>query len=202
MLLARYWWWKALATLVAAVVFVWLLEATILDSRYVTLPLTLIDRSFDPTAPPSPGSRLAFTATAYCKGLTTSAGVAAQTGVTAADPSLLPLGSIVELDFRDDKYDGIYTVLDTGPAVQGREIDLYMWNCNEALRFGRRQVRMRVVRLGWNPHATTRGFMDRLFRKTPPKEEEPPPTVPPAEAPAPPPAAPPQAEPGPPASTR
>jgi 3D (Asp-Asp-Asp) domain-containing protein len=175
MLLARYWWWKALVTLVAAVVFVWLLEVTILDSRYVTLPLTLMDRSFDPTAPPAPGARLAFTATAYCKGMTTSSGVAAQTGVTAADPALLPLGSIVELDFRDDKYDGVYTVLDTGPAVQGREIDLYMWNCNEALRFGRRQVRMRVLRLGWNPHATTRGFMDRLFRKTPPKQEEPPP---------------------------
>ncbi|MGC4081584.1 MAG: hypothetical protein QM736_05570 [Vicinamibacterales bacterium] len=91
------------------------------DSRYVTLPLTLIEPGFDPSALPSPGARLAFAATAYCaKGLITSAGVQAQTGVTAADPSLLPMGSVVQLDFRDDKYDGIYTVLDTGPAVQGR----------------------------------------------------------------------------------
>jgi hypothetical protein len=25
--------------------------------------------------------------------------------------------------------------MDTGPAVQGREIDIYMWNCGEALDF-------------------------------------------------------------------
>ena len=185
MLLARSLWWKALVTGAAALLFVWLLEVTTLDSRYVTLPLTLIERSFDPTAAPAPGARLAYTATAYCKGLVTSSGVAAQTGVTAADSSLLPLGSVVELDFRDDKYDGTYTVLDTGPAVQGREIDLYMWNCNEALRFGRRPVRMTVTRLGWNPHATTRGFMDRLFRKL-----ELAPTADPAPSPSPLPAAP------------
>jgi 3D (Asp-Asp-Asp) domain-containing protein len=171
MLLARSLWWKALATVVAAVVFVWLLEVTTLDSRYVRLPLTLVERSFDPTAPPAPGARLAFTATAYCKGMVTSSGVPVQTGVTAADQTLLPLGSLVQLDFRDDKYDGIYTVLDTGPTVEGREIDLYMWNCHEALRFGRRPVRMTVLRLGWNPHATTRGFMDRLFRKPEPLPE-------------------------------
>lgn len=185
MLLARSLWWKALVTSVAALLFVWLLEVTILDSRYVTLPLTLIERSFDPTAPPAPGARLAYTATAYCKGMVTSSGVPAQTGVTAADGTLLPLGSVVELDFRDDKYDGIYTVLDTGPAVQGREIDLYMWNCNEALRFGRRPVRMTVMRLGWNPHATTRGFMERLFRRPEPRIDPAPPPLPSAPLPAP-----------------
>lgn len=194
MLLSRSLWSKALVTVLAAVLFVWLLEVTMLDSKYVTLPLSLLDPAFDPTAPPAPGARIAFTATAYCKGMTTSSGISAQTGVTAADPTLLPVGSIVELDFRDDKYDGIYTVLDTGPAVQGREIDLYMWNCNEALRFGRRPVRMTVLRLGWNPHATTRGFMDRLFRKqVPPVDDPPPPPAPPpgtSEQPPPPAAAP------------
>ena len=166
MLLARSFWWKALVTALAAAVFVWLLGATMRDSRYVTLPLTLIEPSFDPTAQPAVGSRLAFTATAYCKGLITSAGVAAQTGVTASDPALLPIGSVVQLDFKDDTYDGIYSVLDTGPEIQGREIDVYMWSCNEAIRFGRRPVRMTVLRLGWNPRATTRGFFDR-FRATP-----------------------------------
>jgi rare lipoprotein A (peptidoglycan hydrolase) len=106
----------------------------------------------------------------------TSSGVAAQRGVTAADPALLPLGSVVQLDFKEDGYDGIYTVLDTGPEVQGREIDLYMWSCNEALRFGRRPVRMIVLRLGWNPRATTRSFMDRFLRK--PEEPEPLPSRP------------------------
>ena len=166
MLLARSVWWKALVTAIAAGVFVWLLEVTMLDSRYVTLPLSLIEPGFDPTAPPTPGARLAFTATAYCKGLVTSSGVPVQHGATAADPALLPVGSLLQLDFRsDDKYDGIYTVLDVGPEVQGREIDLYMWSCNEALEFGRKPVRMTVLRLGWNPHATTRGFFERLLRR-------------------------------------
>ncbi len=163
MLIARSFWWKALVTVLAAVVFVWLFEVTMLDSRYVRLPLSLIEPGFDPTAPPSPGARLAFTATAYCKGQITSAGIAPQSGITAADPSLLPEGSIVQLDFREDKYDGIYTILDTGPQVQGREIDLYMWSCNEALQFGRQPVRMTVLRLGWNPRATSRGFFERLL---------------------------------------
>ena len=167
MLLARSIWWKALVTALAAGIFVWLFEATILDSRYVTLPLSLIEPSFDPTAAPTPGARLAFTATAYCKGLVTSSGVTAQSGITASDPALLPVGSVVQLDFKDDKYDGMYTVLDVGPEVQGREIDLYMWSCNEALRFGRQPVRMTVLRLGWNPHATTRGFFDRMLSKPP-----------------------------------
>lgn len=181
--------------MLGAGMFVWLFEATMLDSRYVSLPLSLIEPSFDPTAPPAPGARLAFTATAYCKGMVTSSGVSVQSGATAADPALLPAGSVVQLDFREDKYDGIYTVLDTGPAVQGREIDLYMWSCNEALRFGRRPVRMTVLRLGWNPHATTRGFFDRFRAKPAPEAEAPPPAVTPAPA-APPaatPAAPPEA---------
>ena len=189
MLLARSFWWKALVTFCGASIFVWLFEATMLDSRYVSLPLSLIEPNFDPTAAPAAGARLAFTATAYCKGMVTSSGVSVQSGATAADPALLPAGSVVQLDFREDKYDGIYTVLDTGPAVQGREIDLYMWSCNEALRFGRRPVRMTVLRLGWNPHATTRGFFDR-FRSRPAPEPEPKPDPEPEPAPAAAPAAP------------
>ena len=83
---------------------------------------------------PTPGARLAFSATAYCKGITTSSGVAAQNGVAAADPELLPVGSVIEVDSTPHRYSGIYTILDTGPTVQGREVDVYMWNCDEALR--------------------------------------------------------------------
>jgi hypothetical protein len=55
--------------------------------------------------------------------------------------------------------------MDTGPAVQGRTLDLYMWSCHEALRFGRRPVELRVLRLGWNPAASTPSFVDRIFRR-------------------------------------
>ena len=29
-----------------------------------------------------------------------------------------------------------------------------MWNCNEALDFGRRSIAINVLRLGWNPKAS------------------------------------------------
>ena len=67
----------------------------------------------------------------------------------------------IEIDSIEPRYNGIYTIMDTGPRVQGRQVDIYMWSCNEALQFGRRPVRLVVLRLGWNPRATTPGFIDR-----------------------------------------
>jgi 3D (Asp-Asp-Asp) domain-containing protein len=165
---------KALVTAAAAVCFVSLYEVTMLDSHAPWGPGAVIE-----AGAAAPGARLAFTATAYCKGMVTAAGVAAQSGVAASDPTLLPLGSIVELDGDNEKYDGIYSVVDTGPAVQGREIDLYMWSCHDALKFGRQEVRLTVLRLGWNPKATTPSFMQRLFRRNePPREPDPLPSRP------------------------
>jgi 3D (Asp-Asp-Asp) domain-containing protein len=164
MLLTRSFWLKAFVTIVAVGSFVRLYEVTIPDSKISMLPLDF-ERALDPTAPPAPGVRLAFSATAYCKGMVTSSGVAVQTGVVAADPALLPVGSVIDVHIGDQRYDGIYTVLDTGPEIQGRDVDLYMWSCNEALSFGRRAARVTVLRMGWNPRATTRSFVDRLFKR-------------------------------------
>jgi len=164
MIIARSLWRKAIVTAVAAGGFVSLYETTILDSKYaarLALP-------HDAGGLPAPGARLAYHATAYCKGITTTAGVPVQAGIAASDPELLPVGSVIELDSRLSKYNGIYTVMDTGPAVQGRQVDIYMWSCNEALQFGRQPVHVTVLRLGWNPRATTPGFVDRLFSRPEP----------------------------------
>jgi 3D (Asp-Asp-Asp) domain-containing protein len=161
MIISGSFWRKSFVTVIAAAAFASLYEVTILDSKYAARQAT----SREPTPLPAPGSRLAYGATAYCKGITTTSGVAVQTGVAAADPELLPVGSVVDVDGLPAKYDGIYTILDTGPAVQGRQVDLYMWNCNEALAFGRRPVHLTVLRLGWNPRATTPSFLDRFFKK-------------------------------------
>ena len=91
MRLARSFWNKALVTALAAAGFVWLYEVTIPDSRFSMLPLSF-ERRLDPSAAPAPGARVAFSATAYCKGLVTSSGVATQKGVMAADPSVLQIG--------------------------------------------------------------------------------------------------------------
>jgi len=151
---------KAVATVIAVGGFVSLYEVTTLDSRYAARQAVLRET----TALPSPGARLAFSATAYCKGVTTTSGVTVQSGVAAADPDLLPVGSVIDVDSPDARYNGIYTIMDTGPQVQGRHIDIYMWSCNEALRFGRRPIHLTVLRLGWNPRGTTPTLADRLLK--------------------------------------
>jgi 3D (Asp-Asp-Asp) domain-containing protein len=118
----------------------------------------------NPSAP-VPGARLEFSATAYCKGKTTASGLEARTGIAAADDSILPVGSVVNVATENPRYNGVYTVMDTGPRVQGRLLDLYMWSCHEALAFGRKRIQVTVLRLGWNPQASTAGVIDRLFRR-------------------------------------
>ena len=143
-LLSRSFRRKVLATLLGALGFSLVYQATVFDSRMAS------GHAGTPAVgPPQPGSRLTFQATAYCKGETTASGVAVRAGIAAADPAVLPIGSVVQLDGVPDRYRGIYTVLDTGPEIRGREVDLYIWSCNEALAFGRRHVDVTVLRRGW-----------------------------------------------------
>jgi 3D (Asp-Asp-Asp) domain-containing protein len=128
---------------------------------------------------PLAGARLRFDATAYCKGTTTASGVNVQTGIAAADPALLPVGSVVNVATGDVEYSGVYTIMDTGPKVQGRLLDLYMWSCHKALAFGRKGVDLTVLRLGWNPQASSPTLIDRLFRGREARRRIPPPDPPP-----------------------
>lgn len=88
-----------------------------------------------------------FEATAYCIKNRTACGVMAQTGVVAADPRILPLGSIIRI--TAGKYTGTYRVLDTGPAIRGNRVDIYVSCRQEAITFGRRKIEIEVVRYGW-----------------------------------------------------
>ena len=184
--ISRSLWRKVTVTVVAVVGFVLLYEVSMFDSREAT-PKGPVD----PTAPVA-GARLLFSATAYCKGTTTASGVRVRTGIAASDPSILPVGSVITLTTRDAKYNGVYIVMDTGPKVQGRIVDLYMWSCYEALTFGRQQIEVTVLRLGWNPSASAPSLIDRLFRRReaariPPPASPPtqPPPLDPAPSPAP-----------------
>jgi 3D (Asp-Asp-Asp) domain-containing protein len=150
---------KLMVTLVAIVGFVLTYEISMSDSRDEA-PSGVVD----PTLPAA-GSRQLFTATAYCKGTTTASGVGVRTGIAASDPALLPVGSVVNITTAKTKYNGVYTIMDTGPKVQGRIVDVYMWSCHEALAFGRQQIELTVLRLGWNPNASTPSLVDRLFRR-------------------------------------
>ena len=89
---------------------------------------------------------MAFVATAYCHGTTTAAGVRVRRGFVAADPTVLPIGSVIRVQ-QSGQYDGVYSVMDTGPKVLGRHVDLFIESCEAAKRFGRRAVRVSIVDL-------------------------------------------------------
>ena len=179
-LISRSNWRKVVVLVLAIVGFVLLYETRMLDTTGLRAIIG------DGVSPP-PGSQLQFNATAYCKGTTTASGVGVRTGIAAADASLLPVGSVLNIATGDERYNGVYTVMDTGPKVQGRILDLYMWSCHEALRFGRREVRVTVLRLGWDPKASSPRLIDRLFkgrearRRVPPPDPPPPAGIPPEE---------------------
>jgi 3D (Asp-Asp-Asp) domain-containing protein len=149
MFLSRSFRRKLLATTLAAVALVLLYDATVIDSRN----MTRADQT-DKAKKVAAGARLDFVATAYCRGQTTASGVDVQAGIAAADEALLPEGSVISVSGVPEQYRGIYTVMDTGPKVLGKHVDLYMWNCDEAVDFGRRDILLTVLRLGWSPKNT------------------------------------------------
>jgi 3D (Asp-Asp-Asp) domain-containing protein len=163
--ISRSLWRKLAATAAVAAGFVLMYEARVIDFRQIAVPgeAKEVVPGEEPVTPNA--NHLRFAATAYCKGTTTASGVNVRTGIAAADPDLLPVGSVIQVYRLGERYNGIYTIMDTGPAVQGRELDIYMWSCHEALQFGRRQILINVLRLGWNPKASTPTLVDRLFRQ-------------------------------------
>jgi 3D (Asp-Asp-Asp) domain-containing protein len=45
-------------------------------------------------------------------------------------------------------YSGEYLVADTGGAIRGRKIDVWVPSTREALRFGRRSIKLTVLNYG------------------------------------------------------
>jgi 3D (Asp-Asp-Asp) domain-containing protein len=95
-----------------------------------------------------------YVATAYSLRGRTASGRSVAKGLIAADPSFLPLGSRVRLDAGF--YSGEYLVADTGGAVRGRHIDIWIPTSREAMRFGRRSVKLTVLSLGASRKARRR----------------------------------------------
>ncbi len=85
-----------------------------------------------------------FKATAYCLQGRTASGGGVRRGIVAADPRVLPLGTRIQVSAGS--YSGTYTVADTGGAVRGRILDVWVPSCSEAVRFGRKNVMVSVLR--------------------------------------------------------
>ena len=86
-----------------------------------------------------------YTATAYCLRGRTASGKPVSRGLIAADPSVLPLGTRVRVEAGS--WSGEYLVADTGGAVKGRRIDIWTPTTREARQFGRRPVKLTVLKL-------------------------------------------------------
>ena len=134
-------------------------ESKLPDARAAESPASTASLSSAPAKPatssddrPAPSSEAiaapaqAYIATAYSLRGRTSSGRPASRGVIAADPSVLPLGTRVRLEAGP--FSGEYVVGDTGGSVRGRRIDIWTPSANEALRFGRRVVKLTVLSFG------------------------------------------------------
>ncbi|HLR91670.1 MAG TPA: 3D domain-containing protein [Atopostipes sp.] len=60
--------------------------------------------------------------------------------VIAVDPSVIPLNSIVEVQGM-----GVYVAGDTGGAIKGHIIDIHFPTVGQALNWGRRNVKVRII---------------------------------------------------------
>lgn len=89
-----------------------------------------------------------FVARAYsATGQLTAMGKKPVAGLTiAADPRILAMGSTVRIEGAGS-YSGIYEVGDTGGAIKGNKIDVFVRSRDEAIQFGRRVVQLSIVAL-------------------------------------------------------
>ncbi|NLJ59126.1 MAG: hypothetical protein GX339_09815 [Tissierellia bacterium] len=76
----------------------------------------------------------------------TASGTKAQPGTVAVDPSVIALGTKLYIASTDGSPDyGFATALDTGSAIKGYRIDLFMEDNQEALNFGVRPVKVYIL---------------------------------------------------------
>jgi len=87
-----------------------------------------------------------YVATAYSLRGRTASGRLVTRGLIAADPAVLPLGSRVRLEAGP--LSGEYLVADTGGAVRGHRVDIWTPTSREAMRFGKRAVKLTVLSYG------------------------------------------------------
>ena len=88
-----------------------------------------------------------FQATAYCVTGVTKSGAWTSLGLVAADPNVIPLGSMIYVD--SPLMSGVYHVMDTGRLIKGKIIDIYIPSYELCVEFGRRNIRVQILRYGF-----------------------------------------------------
>jgi 3D (Asp-Asp-Asp) domain-containing protein len=113
-----------------------------------TVPETAGGKTIEPVkvADIAVSEPLSYVATAYSLRGRTASGKFVSQGIIAADPKFLPLGSRVHV--QAGAWSGEYLVADTGGAIKGRKIDIWTPSTREAMKFGRRTVKLTVLSYG------------------------------------------------------
>ncbi|HJU90528.1 MAG TPA: 3D domain-containing protein [Gemmatimonadaceae bacterium] len=101
-------------------------------------PLIVAQPAEEPPTRAKPGERVRVSITAYCLTGTTVEGRPVRPQLIAADPRVFPLGRYLDV-FVGEEYRGRFYVGDTGRLVKRTVLDIWMPDCGEALRFGRRR---------------------------------------------------------------
>jgi len=92
-----------------------------------------------------------YIATAYSVSGKTASGEYTQRHIVAADPAVLPIGSVIKIKHAG-RYSGEYVVADTGEKIIGRKLDIFIPSTKAAMKFGRKRVSVTVVQLGNGTH--------------------------------------------------
>ena len=105
----------------------------------VMFPVEVVQEYQEPE--PSEPETITFEATAYTwTGYRTATGTWPSRGTVAVDPLVIPLGTELHIEGY-----GPAVAADTGGAIQGQRVDLYMDTEHECWQWGRRKVEVRVL---------------------------------------------------------
>lgn len=86
--------------------------------------------------------QISVTATAYTGGGTTSTGTKARWGVIAVDPSVIPYGTRVYIP----QLKQTFVAQDTGSAIKGNKIDIYMDSKSQAINWGSKNITLYILK--------------------------------------------------------
>ncbi len=107
------------------------------SSRVINMAATAYDLSFQSTGK-RPGDKY--------YGITAS-GTHVRPGVVAVDPRVIPLGTKLYIESTDGTPDyGYASAEDKGGAIKGNKIDLYFETPQQVRRFGRRTVKVHILK--------------------------------------------------------
>lgn len=157
---------KSVAPALALVSLIFALDAA--TSQTLIRPRTVAPQQTTPPQPDTPDATndaappRDFVATAYALRGRTATGQQTRRGIIAADRRVLPMGTRVRLSAGSQS--GEYVVADTGGAVRGNKIDIWVPSNGEAMRFGRRNIKLTVLQY---PRGNRAASTAAAARKTP-----------------------------------